>query len=63
MGEPEERDAQAPGVHEEASPFVDRQEAYRRYIQEGLDDVAAGRVNDWEDGEAELIAKFGDFDR
>ncbi len=46
-------------VQEAATPFIDKAEAYRRYVQEGLDDIAAGRVYDWEDVKAEMDAEFG----
>ena len=62
MTERKERDTQSPGVSEKASAFVDRQEAYRRYVQVGLDAAARGDVRDWDEVEAELIQKYGDFD-
>lgn len=51
-----------PGVEDAASEYVDKAEAYRRYVQEGLDAVARGDVRGWEEVEAELRAKYGDFD-
>ena len=48
------------GVEEVASDYVGKAEAYRRYIQEGLDAVARGEVYDWEDVKAEMRAKYGD---
>jgi predicted transcriptional regulator len=47
------------GVEDGGAEFVDKAEAYRRYVQEGLDDVAAGRVHKWEDVKAEMRAKYG----
>jgi hypothetical protein len=52
----------APGVEDAASEYIDKADAYRRYVQEGLDAVARGDVRDWEEVEAELRATFGDFD-
>ena len=49
-------------VEDTGSPFIDKAEAYRRYVQEGLDDIAAGRTRPWEEIEAELRTKYGDFD-
>ena len=46
-------------VEEPSTPFIDKAEAYRRYVQEGLDDIAAGRVHDWEDVKAEMRSKYG----
>ena len=46
-------------VEDTGSPFIDKAEAYRRYVQEGLDDIAAGRVHDWEDVKAEMRSKYG----
>jgi predicted transcriptional regulator len=51
-----------PGVEEAPSDYVDKAEAYRRYIQEGLDDIAAGRTHPWSEVRAELRAKYGDPD-
>lgn len=49
-------------VQEAVAKFLDRSEEYRRYVQVGLDDIDAGRTRPWEEVEAELRAKFGDFD-
>ena len=49
----------SPGLEDAGSEFVDKAEAYRRYVQEGLDDIAAGRVHAWEDIKAEMRAKYG----
>ena len=46
-------------VEEPSTPFIDKAEAYRRYVQEGLDDIAAGRTRPWEEIKAELHAKYG----
>lgn len=51
-----------PGVEDAAAEYIDQAEAYRRYVQEGLDDVAAGRTRPWAEVEAELREKYGDFD-
>ncbi|MBX3486049.1 hypothetical protein [Phenylobacterium sp.] len=50
------------GVEEAAVEYVDKLEAYRRYIQEGFDAVARGEVYDWEDVKAEMRAKYGDHE-
>ena len=49
-------------VQEAVTRYLDKDAEYRAYVQQGLDAVARGDVRDWEDVEAELIAKFGDFD-
>ena len=49
-------------MQEAVTEYPDKAAEYRRYVQEGLDAVAAGRVRPWEEVEAELRAKFGDFD-
>lgn len=49
----------AAGVEEAASEYVGVSDEYRRYIQEGLDDIAAGRTRPWEEVKAELRAKYG----
>jgi predicted transcriptional regulator len=49
----------AQGVEDAGSEFVDKAEAYRLYVQEGLDDVAAGRLHAWADVKAEMRAKYG----
>lgn len=55
-------DDRSPGdMSEDAAEFTHVSEDYRRYIQEGLDDVAAGRVHDWEDVKAEMREKYGDL--
>ena len=46
-------------VEDTGAPLIDKAEAYRRYVQEGLDDIAAGRVHDWEDVKAEMRSKYG----
>ena len=50
----------APGVEDVAAEYVGKAEAYRRYVQEGLDDIAAGRTRPWTEVRAELRAKYGD---
>lgn len=47
------------GVEDAGAEFVDKAEAYRRYVQEGLDAAARGEVYDWEDVKAEMRAKYG----
>ena len=49
-------------VQEAVTSFLDRDAEYRAYVQEGLDAVARGDVRDWDDVEAELRQKFGEFD-
>ena len=49
-------------VEEAVAEYLDADAEYRKYVQEGLDDVAAGRVRDWEDVRAELRAKYPDDD-
>jgi predicted transcriptional regulator len=49
-------------VEEAVTAFLHRDEEYRKYVQEGLDDIAAGRTRPWEEVEAELREKYGDFD-
>src|SRR6185369_4009070 len=34
-------------VEEAVAEYLDADAEYRKYVQEGLDDVAAGRVRDW----------------
>ena len=46
-------------VQEAVTAFLHKDAEYRAYIQEGLDDIAAGRVHDWEDVKAEMRAKYG----
>lgn len=52
----------ATAVEEAVTSFLHRDREYREYVQEGLDDIAAGRTRPWEDVEAELREKHGDFD-
>lgn len=59
---PPSEGATNPGVEDVGSEYIDKAEAYRRYVQEGLDDIAAGRTRPWEEVEAELREKYGDFD-
>lgn len=56
---PESSATQAPGVEDVGSEFLDQAEIYRRYVQEGLDDISAGRTRPWAEVKAELRAKFG----
>lgn len=49
-------------VEEAVAEYLDYDAEFRAAVQEGLDDVAAGRTHPWEEVEAELRAKFGDFD-
>lgn len=49
-------------VEEAVTAFIHRDEAYRQYVQEGLDDIAAGRTRPWEEVKAELREKYGDLD-
>jgi predicted transcriptional regulator len=46
-------------VEEAVSRYLDKDAEYRKYVQEGLDDIAAGRVHNWEDVKAEMRAKYG----
>ena len=46
-------------VQEAVTKFLDRDAEYRAYVQEGLDDIAAGRTVPWEEVKAELRAKYG----
>ncbi len=46
-------------VQEAVTRYLDKDAEYRAYIQEGLDDVAAGRTRPWEEVKAELRAKYG----
>ena len=46
-------------VQEAVTRYLDKDAEYRAYVQEGLDDIAAGRVHDWEDVKAEMRAKYG----
>ena len=57
--DPSAKPAAPRGVEEAAAEYDGVSEAYRKYIQEGLDDVAAGRVVDWEVVKAEMRAKYG----
>ena len=47
-------------VQEAVTAFLHKDAEYRAYIQEGLDDIAAGRVRPWEEVKAEMRAKYGD---
>ena len=47
-------------VEEAVAEYLDADAEYRKAVQAGLDDVAAGRVRDWEDVRAELRAKYPD---
>ncbi|WP_337189001.1 hypothetical protein [Phenylobacterium sp.] len=47
-------------VEEAVTQFLHKDEEYRRYVQEGLDDIAAGRTRPWAEVRAELRAKYGD---
>ena len=53
--------AVATAVEEAVAEYLDYDAEFRKAVQEGLDDVAAGRVHDWEDVKAELRAKYGDL--
>lgn len=48
-------------VEEAVTRFLHREEEYHAYIQEGLDDIEAGRTRPWEEVEAELRAKYPDW--
>lgn len=50
---------EASGVEDVAGEYVSVSEEYRRYVQEGLDDIAAGRMRPWDEVKAELRAKYG----
>lgn len=47
-------------VEEAVSEYLDYDAEFRKAVQEGMDDVAAGRTHLWEDVKAELRAKYGD---
>lgn len=47
-------------LQEAVTRFLHKDEEYRAYIQEGLDDIAAGRTRPWEEVKAEMRAKYGD---
>ena len=47
-------------VQEAVTAFLHKDAEYRAYIQEGLDDIAAGRTRPWAEVKAELRAKYGD---
>ena len=49
-------------VQEAVTAFLHKDAEYRAYVQVGLDDIAAGRTRPWEEVEAELREKFGEFD-
>lgn len=49
-------------VEEAVVEYLDYDAEFRRAVQQGLDDVAAGRTRPWEEVEAELREKYGDFD-
>lgn len=49
-------------VQEAVTAFLHKDAEYRAYVQVGLDAVARGDVRDWDEVEAELREKFGDFD-
>ena len=49
-------------VEEAVTQFLHKDAEYRRYVQEGLDDIAAGRTRPWTEVRAELRAKYGDPD-
>ena len=59
--EPAVEPAATPGVEDASAEYAVVSEEYRRYIQEGLDDITAGRVVDWEVVKAEARAKYGTF--
>jgi predicted transcriptional regulator len=42
--------------------YLDYVADYRKSVQESEEDFAAGRFRSWEEVEADLRAKFGDFD-
>ena len=46
-------------VQEAVTAFLHKDAEYRAYVQEGLDDIAAGRTRPWEEVKAELRAKYG----
>jgi len=47
-------------VQEAVAEYLDYDAEFRAAVQEGLDDVAAGRVHRWEDVKAEMRARFGE---
>ncbi|MBW8816552.1 MAG: hypothetical protein JF588_24300 [Caulobacterales bacterium] len=47
-------------VEEAVTAFLDKDAEYRAYVQEGLDAVARGDVQDWEKVKAKLRAEYGD---
>lgn len=47
-------------VQEAVTAFLHKDAEYRAYVQEGLDDIAAGRTRPWEEIKAEMRAKYGD---
>lgn len=49
-------------VEEAVTAFLHKDAEYRAFVQVGLDDIAAGRTRPWEVVEAELRAKYGEFD-
>jgi predicted transcriptional regulator len=46
-------------VQEAVTAFLHKDAEYRAYVQEGLDDIAAGRTRPWEEVKAELRSKYG----
>jgi predicted transcriptional regulator len=46
-------------VQEAVAEYLDYDAEFRKAVQEGLDDVAAGRTRPWTDVKAELRAKYG----
>lgn len=49
-------------VEEAVTEYLDADAEYRKYVEEGLADFAAGRVRDWEEVREELRAKYPDVD-
>ena len=49
-------------VQEAVTRYLDKDAEYRAYVQEGIDDFAAGRFRPWKAVAADLRAKFGDID-
>ena len=49
-------------VQEAITEYLDYDAEFRKAVEEGQADAAAGRVHDWEDVKAELRAKYGDLD-
>ena len=47
-------------VQEAVTAFLHKDAEYRAYVQEGLDDIAAGRTRPWKEIKAEMRAKYGD---